>query len=92
MRLFILVELVLYRDGLDGLDKQCYHDKITVIYSQDPYEIVLWSTDKSFWPSRKWLESLRDSVRAWLVLAKPAPIYLLQCFVLMLPLRYARVE
>ena len=37
--------VVLYRDGLDPLEKHSYDDKLAVIQGHDPYEIVLWSTE-----------------------------------------------
>ena len=48
--------VVLYRDGLDPLEKHRYEDKLAVIHGQDPYEIVLWSTEEKRLPSVTYID------------------------------------
>ncbi|WAR18836.1 hypothetical protein MAR_000674 [Mya arenaria] len=49
-------DVLLYRDGLDALEKNRYVDKLTVIHGQDPYDIVLWSTDENVLPAVTYID------------------------------------
>ena len=47
---------VRYIDGLDCTEKERYEAKLSAIKGQDPYEIVLWSTEKSLLPSTTYMD------------------------------------